>query len=85
MGRSTGIYAYKRRFLSEGSDEISEGEQTITGNAHFGNSSYSSGYGDDPELLAIMEREFGSKQKKEIVTAVIVNRQCRHQCPGKLL
>lgn len=26
--------------------------------------SYSSGYGDDPELLAIMEREFGSKQKE---------------------
>ena len=25
---------------------------------------YSSGYGDDPELLAIMEREFGSKQKE---------------------
>ena len=54
----------KEDFLSEGSDEISEEEQTITGNAHFGNSSYSSGYGDDPELLAIMEREFGSKQKE---------------------
>ena len=54
----------KEDFLSEGSDEISEGEQTITGNAYFGNSSYSSGYGDDPELLAIMEREFGSKQKE---------------------
>lgn len=54
----------KEDFLSEGSDDISEGEQTITGNAHFGNSSYSSGYGDDPELLAIMEREFGSKQKE---------------------
>lgn len=54
----------KEDFLSEGSDEISEGEQTITGNAHFGNSSYSSGYGDDPELLVIMEREFGSKQKE---------------------
>lgn len=54
----------KEDFLSEGSDEISEGEQTITGNAHFGNSSYSSGYGDDPEFLAIMEREFGSKQKE---------------------
>lgn len=54
----------KEDFLSEGSDEISEGEQTITGNAHFGNSSYSSGYGDDPGLLAIMEREFGSKQKE---------------------
>ena len=54
----------KEDFLSEGSDEISDGEQTITGNAHFGNSSYSSGYGDDPELLAIMEREFGSKQKE---------------------
>lgn len=54
----------KEDFLSEGSDEISEEEQTITGNARFGNSSYSSGYGDDPELLAIMEREFGSKQKE---------------------
>ena len=54
----------KEDFLSEGSDELSEGEQTITGNAHFGNSSYSSGYVDDPELLAIMEREFGSKQKE---------------------
>lgn len=54
----------KEDFLSEGSDEISEEEQTITGNACFGNSSYSSGYGDDPELLAIMEREFGSKQKE---------------------
>ena len=54
----------KEDFLSEGSDEISEEEQTITENAHFGNSSYSSGYGDDPELLAIMEREFGSKQKE---------------------
>lgn len=54
----------KEDFLSEESDEISEEEQTITGNAHFGNSSYSSGYGDDPELLAIMEREFGSKQKE---------------------
>ena len=29
-------------------------------------------------------REAQSK-KKEIVTVVIVNRQCRHQCPGKLL
>ena len=54
----------KEDFLSEESDEISEEEQTITENAHFGNSSYSSGYGDDPELLAIMEREFGSKQKE---------------------
>lgn len=54
----------KEDFLSEGSDEISEEEQTITENSHFGNSSYSSGYGDDPELLAIMEREFGSKQKE---------------------
>lgn len=45
-------------------DFLSEEEQTITENAHFGNSSYSSGYGDDPELLAIMEREFGSKQKE---------------------
>lgn len=54
----------KEDFLSEGSDEISEEEQTITENAYFGNSSYSSGYGDDPELLAIMEREFGSKQKE---------------------
>lgn len=54
----------KEDFLSEESDETSEEEQTITGNAHFGNSSYSSGYGDDPELLAIMEREFGSKQKE---------------------
>ena len=54
----------KEDFLSEGSDEISEEEQTITENAHFGNSCYSSGYGDDPELLAIMEREFGSKQKE---------------------
>lgn len=54
----------KEDFLSEGSDEISEEEQMITGNARFGNSSYSSGYGDDPELLAIMEREFGSKQKE---------------------
>ncbi len=54
----------KEDFLSEGSDEISEGEQTITGNARLGNSSYSSEYGDDPELLAIMEREFGSKQKE---------------------
>ena len=54
----------KEDFLSEESDEISEEEQTITGNARFGNSSYSSGYGDDPELLAIMEREFGSKQKE---------------------
>ena len=54
----------KEDFLSEGSDEISEEEQTITENAHFGNSSYSSGYGDDPELLAIMEGEFGSKQKE---------------------
>lgn len=54
----------KEDFLLEESDEISEEEQTITGNARFGNSSYSSGYGDDPELLAIMEREFGSKQKE---------------------
>ena len=54
----------KEDFLSEESDETSEEEQTVTGNAHFGNSSYSSGYGDDPELLAIMEREFGSKQKE---------------------
>lgn len=54
----------KEDFLSEESDETPEEEQTITGNAHFGNSSYSSGYGDDPELLAIMEREFGSKQKE---------------------
>ena len=54
----------KEDFLLEESDEISEEEQTITGNARFGNSSYSSRYGDDPELLAIMEREFGSKQKE---------------------
>ena len=54
----------KEDFLSEESDEPSEEEQTVTGNARFGNSSYSSGYGDDPELLAIMEREFGSKQKE---------------------
>ena len=54
----------KEDFLSEESDETSEEEQTVTGNAHFGNSSYSSGYGDDSELLAIMEREFGSKQKE---------------------
>ena len=54
----------KEDFLSEECDEISEEEQTVTGNARFGNSSYSSGYGDDPELLAIMEREFGSKQKE---------------------
>ena len=54
----------KEDFLLGESDEISEEEQTITGNARFGNSSYSSGYGDDPELLAIMEREFGSKQKE---------------------
>lgn len=54
----------KEDFLSEESDEISEEEQTITGNARFGNSSYFSGYGDDPELLAIMEREFGSRQKE---------------------
>lgn len=54
----------KEDFLSEESNETSEEEQTVTGNAHFGNSSYSSGYGDDPELLAIMEREFGSKQKE---------------------
>ena len=32
----------KEDFLSEGSDEISEEEQTITENDHFGNSSYSS-------------------------------------------
>ena len=54
----------KEDFLSEESDEISEEDQTITGNARFGNSSYSSEYGDDPELLAIMEREFGSRQKE---------------------
>lgn len=54
----------KEDFLSEESDETPEEEQTITGNARFGNSSYSSGYGDDPELLAIMEREFGSRQKE---------------------
>ena len=54
----------KEDFLSEESDDTLEEEQTITGNARFGNSSYSSGYGDDPELLAIMEREFGSKQKE---------------------
>ena len=54
----------KEDFLSEESDETAEEDQTITGNARFGNSSYSSGYGDDPELLAIMEREFGSRQKE---------------------
>ena len=54
----------KEDFLSEESDDTLEEEQTITGNARLGNSSYSSGYGDDPELLAIMEREFGSKQKE---------------------
>ena len=54
----------KEDFLSEESDEISEEDQTITGNARFGNSRYSSEYGDDPELLAIMEREFGSRQKE---------------------
>ncbi len=54
----------KEDFLSEESDEISEEDQTITGNARFGNSSYSSEYGDDLELLAIMEREFGSRQKE---------------------
>lgn len=51
------------------------GNGYVAGNASSGNSDrnsnfsrnssgYSSGYDDDPELLAIMEREFGSKQKE---------------------
>lgn len=53
----------KEDFLAEKSD-IEFGEMTARqqGNASAGG--YSSGYDDDPELLAIMEREFGSKQKE---------------------
>ena len=64
----------KEDFLLEKADEESEEIQKMEGNIHWGKKSnsggsyaggsYSSGYGDDPELLAIMEREFGSKQKE---------------------
>ena len=43
------------------SDEMIAGQM---GNSFTASGSYFSGYGDDPELLAIMEREFGSKQKE---------------------
>ena len=59
----------KEDFLLEKADEESEEIQKMEGNIHLGKKSYaggsySSGYGDDPELLAIMEREFGAKQKE---------------------
>ena len=64
----------KEDFLLEKVDEESEEIQKMEGNIHLGKKSnsggsyaggsYSSGYGDDPELLAIMEREFGAKQKE---------------------
>ena len=64
----------KEDFLLEKADEESEEIQKMEGNIRLGKksnsggnyagSSYSAGYGDDPELLAIMEREFGAKQKE---------------------
>ena len=64
----------KEDFLLEKANEESEEIQKMEGNIHLGKKSnsggsyaggsYSSGYGDDPELLAIMEREFGAKQKE---------------------
>ncbi len=64
----------KEDFLLEKADEESEEIQKMEGNIHLGKKSnsggsyaggsYSSGDGDDPELLAIMEREFGAKQKE---------------------
>lgn len=45
---------------------------------------YSSSYDDDPELLTIMEREFGSKQKKETAIAVTANRLFQHQSATQL-
>ena len=64
----------KEDFLLEKADEESEEIQKMEGNIRLGKKSnsggsyaggsYSSGYGDDPELLAIMEREFGAKQKE---------------------
>ena len=35
--------------------------------------------------LQSWRESLAQSKKKEIVTVVIVNRQCRHQCPGKLL
>ena len=64
----------KEDFLLEKADEESEEIQKMEGNIRLGKKSnsggsyaggsYSSGDGDDPELLAIMEREFGAKQKE---------------------
>lgn len=55
----------KEDFLSDKSDtEIDETTAGLSGNSGNYSSGYSSGYGDDPELLAIMEREFGSRQKE---------------------
>lgn len=64
----------KEDFLLEKADEESEEIQKMEGNIRLGKKSnsgdsyaggsYSAGYGDDPELLAIMEREFGAKQKE---------------------
>lgn len=62
----------KEDFLTEenemgmaGADGEGEMMQAVYRNSGgFTAGSYSSGYEDDPELLAIMEREFGSKQKE---------------------
>ena len=59
----------KEDFLSQGIEDGNQNSQMAQGNRNISTSNassgYSSGYGDDPELLAIMEREFGSKQKEK--------------------
>lgn len=52
----------KEDFLTDKSS--TEQEEVVAGHRRNHSGGYSSSYDDDPELLAIMEREFGSKQKE---------------------
>lgn len=63
------VVAGQQRNISAGANSADTSRYTgngyVTGNNSSNYSgSYSSSYDDDPELLAIMEREFGSKQKE---------------------
>ena len=66
----TGTFQYAGNgYVAGNNPSGNSGKNSNFNNNSGGNSSnysgrYSSGYDDDPELLAIMEREFGSKQKE---------------------
>lgn len=62
--RSSGnSYTSGNNYSSNSGRDSSFGSNS-SGNSSNYSGSYSSSYDDDPELLAIMEREFGSKQKE---------------------